>query len=343
MFESYLAPADGVTPPRDLASFEVWEISLQRSLRRRALAEQHRRAAPRTKTAATAVTAALLVTPVLGFASASAGVGSGARSAQSQPLVRSLQGRVLERGATGRIVAQVQRLLGVEADGIFGPVTARAVRSFQRGAGLAATGKVDARTRSALLQSPAATAPKPSAAPCSATLRSPVRGTRAGGFGDGRGHDGVDVLAPVGTPVRAAACGTVAFAGTESGYGKLVCVQHSPTFSTCYAHLQQIARGKGSKVAAGQVIGRVGMTGRTSGAHLHFETRVDGQAVDPAPYLAGTRAVPGLAAAPAPPAVPAAPAAPAPPAAPAAPAPPAAPAASAPPAAPAVPVAPAAG
>jgi len=320
VFESYLAPADGVTPHRDLASIEVWEVSLRRSRRRRELAEQHRRSAPRTKGAATVVSAALLVSPVLPFASVSAQAATTAPSTQvAQPLVRALEGRVLERGSTGRIVAQVQRLLGVADDGIFGPRTARAVRKFQRAAGLAPTGRVDMRTRAALLRSPPATAPKPAAAPCAATLRAPVRGTPGGGFGDGRGHDGVDIMAPVGTPVRAAACGTLAFAGTESGYGKMVCVQHSPAFSSCYAHLQRIARGQGSKVAAGQVIGRVGMTGRTSGAHLHFETRVDGQAVDPAPYLGRTTAIPGVA--PAIPGVAPAPA-PVPPAAPAAPAPP---------------------
>ncbi len=307
MFESYLAPADGIAPHRDLGSIDVWETSLRRSQRRRELAAQHRRTAPRAKGAAAAVSAALLVSSVPASAAIAPGAGGGPRAAQAQPLVRALHGRVLKRGSTGATVAQVQRLLGIADDGIFGPITARAVRAFQKSAGLQPTGRVDARTRLALLQTPAAQAP-PAPAACAPTLRAPLQGTRAGGFGDGRGHDGVDILAAVGTPVRAAACGTVAFAGTESGYGRMVCVQHSPAFQTCYAHLKTIARGQGASIAAGQVVGRVGMTGRSSGPHLHFETRLDGQAVDPSPYLAGARTIPGQPARPARPAAPGAPA-----------------------------------
>jgi murein DD-endopeptidase MepM/ murein hydrolase activator NlpD len=93
--------------------------------------------------------------------------------------------------------------------------------------------------------------------------------------------------------VRAAACGSVELAGSQGAYGRMVCLRHSTTFVTCYAHLSAIARRRGSVIARGQVIGRVGMTGRTSGPHLHFETRVNGTARDPEPYLAGTRAIPG--------------------------------------------------
>src|SRR5436309_1413370 len=82
---------------------------------------------------------------------------------------------------------------------------------------------------------------------------------------------GVDLAMPIGTPVRAAACGVVEQAGVESGYGKIVCIRHTSAFVTCYAHLSEIARGVGSVIAQGQVIGRVGMTGHTTGPHLHFE------------------------------------------------------------------------
>ena len=95
--------------------------------------------------------------------------------------------------------------------------------------------------------------------------------------------------------MKAAACGTVSFAARQSGYGNMVCVQHTTTFSTCYAHLKDLIVAVGTPVAAGTVIGHVGMTGRTTGAHLHFETRIDGVAHNPAPYLAGTKVIPGTA------------------------------------------------
>jgi murein DD-endopeptidase MepM/ murein hydrolase activator NlpD len=323
VFESYLAPASGIAPPRDLACFDVWQVSLERSLRRRALAEQHRRAAPKTKGAAAAVSAALLVSPLLPMASASAQGGGAARSSLVTPLKRAYDGHVIRRGAKGVTVAQIQRVLGVAADGIFGPITAHAVGDFQARNGLPRNGKVDARTWLALLQSaPAAstapatrTAPAtaPAAAPgtCGGVLVSPVRGTKTAGFGDGRHHQGVDLAAPIGTPVKAAACGTVSFAATQSGYGNMVCVQHSTTFSTCYAHLKDLIVKVGTPVTAGTVIGHIGMTGHTTGPHVHFETRVDGVARNPAPYLAGTKVIPGTAAPAAPAPAPATPAAPA--------------------------------
>jgi murein DD-endopeptidase MepM/ murein hydrolase activator NlpD len=313
VFELYLAPTSGIALDRDLASIELWETSLQRSRRRRALAEQQRRAAPKTKGTAAAVSAALMLSPVLTLSSAGAqSGGAAAASAKSltspKPLLRSLEGRILKRGAVGPVVAQVQRVLGVTADGIFGPITARALRGFQSRAGLPRTGKVDARTRQALAAAaPTAAAPAPAtaapapAAGCGPALVAPLRGTHSAGYGDGRNHQGVDIAAPIGRAVRAAACGVVSFTGTQSGYGRMICVQHTPTFSTCYAHLSTIEVAHGATVAPGQLIGRVGMTGRTSGPHLHFETRVDGQPRDPAPYLSGARTIPGVApAAPAP-------------------------------------------
>jgi murein DD-endopeptidase MepM/ murein hydrolase activator NlpD len=239
-----------------------------------------------------------------------------AAAAQSQtPRARHADGAIVERGDSGGTVAKVQRALRIDDDGIFGTGTVRAVKALQSSVDLPRTGKVDRRTWRALFRAPVGSAgagdddaggsggappapqpPAPATSPpgaCSAALATPLRGaTQTSGFGDGRHHAGIDLAAPVGTPVRAAACGIVEFAGTESGYGRMVCVRHSATFVTCYAHLSSIARGVGAVIARGQVIGRVGMTGRTSGPHLHFETRVDGTARDPAPYLAGTRALP---------------------------------------------------
>ncbi|HEX4344105.1 MAG TPA: peptidoglycan DD-metalloendopeptidase family protein [Solirubrobacteraceae bacterium] len=318
MFESYLSPAHGIAPHRDLASYELWAISLERSLRRRELAATHRRSAPKTKGAAAAVSAALLVTPLLPTAFASAASRGATPSSAVQPLKRQFTGRVLQRGSTGSTVAQVQRVLGVAADGIFGPVTAGALRDFQTRNRLPRTGKVDSATWLALLKAAVstpvdATTTTPATTPaapgtCGGLIAAPLHGTVTSPFGDGRNHPGIDLAAPIGTAVRAAACGTVTFAGTESGYGKYICVQHSSTFSTCYAHLSVIGVAKGAFVAAGQMIGRVGMTGNTTGPHLHFETRVSGTPENPAPYLAGTTAIPGVPlTSPAAPATPAAP------------------------------------
>jgi murein DD-endopeptidase MepM/ murein hydrolase activator NlpD len=138
-------------------------------------------------------------------------------------------------------------------------------------------------------------APAPTGEACgSSTISSPVHGTVTSDFGprDGRNHDGIDIAAPTGTPVRAAACGTVSLAGQQSGYGNIVCITHTSQFSTCYAHLSRFAVSSGTRVQQGQVIGYVGCTGSCTGPHLHFETRVGGQAQDPKPYLRGA-SIPG--------------------------------------------------
>jgi murein DD-endopeptidase MepM/ murein hydrolase activator NlpD len=117
----------------------------------------------------------------------------------------------------------------------------------------------------------------------------PARGALSSGFGLRRHpifgvvrmHNGVDIAAPWGTPVRAAAPGTVLFAGWFGGYGKLVVLDHGGGVTTLYGHLSSIGVVVGQRVALGQVIGRVGSTGYSTGPHLHFEIRVDGRPVDP--------------------------------------------------------------
>jgi len=92
-----------------------------------------------------------------------------------------------------------------------------------------------------------------------------------------RAHKGVDFAAPIGTRVKATADGVVEFAGRRGGYGNLVVLRHQSKFSTWYGHLSRIASGlhKGSRVAQGDVIGNVGMTGLATGPHLHYEFRVN--------------------------------------------------------------------
>jgi peptidoglycan DL-endopeptidase CwlO len=115
----------------------------------------------------------------------------------------------------------------------------------------------------------------------------PVNGAVVSGFGMrwGSMHEGVDVAVPAGTPIRAAASGTVAIAGPSGGYGNYTCVDHGGGLSTCYAHQSTFATSSGSGVSQGQVIGYVGCTGHCFGDHLHFEVRVNGVAVDPMGYL----------------------------------------------------------
>jgi murein DD-endopeptidase MepM/ murein hydrolase activator NlpD len=115
----------------------------------------------------------------------------------------------------------------------------------------------------------------------------PVSGPVTSGFGWrwGRMHEGIDIGVASGTPIVAAAGGTVIFSGWMSGYGNLVVVDHGGGVATAYAHQSSIASGVGQYVSQGQVIGYVGCTGHCFGSHLHFEVRVNGGAVDPLGYL----------------------------------------------------------
>ncbi len=98
-----------------------------------------------------------------------------------------------------------------------------------------------------------------------------------------RPHRGVDYAAPIGTPVMAASDGVISMATTQRGYGKVIEIKHGSTYSTLYAHLNGFAKGmrNGVNVKQGQVIGYVGKTGMATGAHLHYEFRVNGVHKDP--------------------------------------------------------------
>jgi Meckel syndrome type 1 protein len=381
VFVSHLAPRDAVAVERDLASVELWEKSLERSVRRRELAERQRRQAPKTKGTAAVMSAALFVSPMLSMISAAGAHNGAAAAGETSPGQgdRAVVPTLLREGDTGPMVAAVQRKLAVDADGIFGPITRQAVLDFQGRTGLTRTGEVDAKTWQALFRAsvsyvaddsviaerivgeeagsaptlrvvalprvslpspdgasggvapdepasergadspsdepdgtpvsiapppaeppaveqplverPAST-PVPAPAPAAGcgTLTSPVEGTVTGSFGENRGdhrHAGQDIAAPSGTPVRAVDCGTVTQAASERGYGNIICIQHSASISTCYAHLSSFETQRGDYVEVGQIIGRVGTTGNSTGPHLHFEVRQNGKAVDPEPYLTG--------------------------------------------------------
>jgi len=133
---------------------------------------------------------------------------------------------------------------------------------------------------------PAGPLPDPSAA----GLIWPVEGTVTSGFGYrwGQLHEGIDIAVPEGTPIRAAADGTVILMQSEAesgGYGNYTCIDHGGGLSTCYAHQSSFATSVGAQVSQGEVIGLSGNTGHSTGPHLHFEVRINGVATDPLGYL----------------------------------------------------------
>lgn len=111
-------------------------------------------------------------------------------------------------------------------------------------------------------------------------------GVRSDPFtGTARMHAGVDIPGPVGTPVYATADGTVDRAERAGGYGNLVELDHGKGIQTRYGHLSRILVAPGAHVTRGQLIALMGSTGRSTGPHLHYEVRMDGKAVNPAPFL----------------------------------------------------------
>jgi len=133
---------------------------------------------------------------------------------------------------------------------------------------------------------PAGPMPSPSAA----GLIWPVEGTLTSGFGYrwGRMHEGIDISVPEGTPIRAAADGTVILLQSEyesGGYGNYTCIDHGGGLSTCYAHQSSFATSVGASVNQGDIIGYSGNTGHSTGPHLHFEVRINGAPTDPLGYL----------------------------------------------------------
>ncbi|HZQ15237.1 MAG TPA: peptidoglycan DD-metalloendopeptidase family protein [Gaiellaceae bacterium] len=127
----------------------------------------------------------------------------------------------------------------------------------------------------------------PTQTPSSAGLIWPVEGPITSPFGWrwGRMHEGIDIGVPYGTPIHAAAAGTIIYCGWEEGYGNLVVIDHGGNLATAYGHQSSIAVTCGESVTQGQVIGYVGCTGHCTGPHLHFEVRVGGNPVDPLGYL----------------------------------------------------------
>jgi murein DD-endopeptidase MepM/ murein hydrolase activator NlpD len=122
----------------------------------------------------------------------------------------------------------------------------------------------------------------------------PVNGRLMGGYGvrsdpfsgEGAMHTGIDISAPVGTPVHAAADGIVLHAGWNGGYGRCVIVDHGNGYQTWYAHLSRMDVIEGEEIRQGEVLGAVGTSGRSTGSHLHYEVRIGSTPVNPYRFLA---------------------------------------------------------
>ena len=219
----------------------------------------------------------------------------------------------LRPGARGASVASLQRALrkrgiAVKVSGRYDARTRAGVRSLQRRLGARPTGVADAallkrlgvtvRSVAAAPTAPEAgtidasfdeyPVPEPNdATPSAAGFIWPANGVVSSPFGPrwGRMHEGLDIAAPAGRPIRAAKAGTVLSAGEEGAYGNLVVIDHGNGETTRYGHMSAFAVTKGEVVPIGHVIGQVGSTGRSTGNHLHFEIRINGVAMDPRPYL----------------------------------------------------------
>lgn len=111
----------------------------------------------------------------------------------------------------------------------------------------------------------------------------PRRANRVGGT---RFHQGLDIAAPIGTTIHATGAGVVKYAGYKNGYGKTLIIDHGFGIVTLYGHSRELLVNEGDRVVRGKPIAYVGMTGRTTGAHVHYEVSVDGVPVDPMRYLA---------------------------------------------------------
>ncbi len=132
----------------------------------------------------------------------------------------------------------------------------------------------------------AGTKPKPKNAP-TGTFQKPYGGNISSRFGSrwGRKHQGIDYTGSIGDSIYASDGGEVIFAGWDNGgYGNMVKIMHNDGYETFYAHLNSVNVKEGQKVSQGDVIGKLGNTGRSTGAHLHFEIRKDGVAFDPLDY-----------------------------------------------------------
>ena len=131
-----------------------------------------------------------------------------------------------------------------------------------------------------------ATVSIPSAKPVDHMLLTSSFGVRSDPFsGHRRAHKGIDIPGPVGTPIYATADGIVGRSERMNGYGNMIEINHGNGIETRYGHMSKLIVATNQRVRRGQVIGLMGSTGRSTGSHLHYEVRIDGDAVNPLPFI----------------------------------------------------------
>ena len=208
-------------------------------------------------------------------AAADAAARAAAQRAEAEARLRELQGARAEKArlkaALDARIAEIQR----EVDGL----------AAQEGRLTQIISQAEAAARQRTVS--ASAAPAPAGARSASGLIWPARGTVTSEYGTrwGRLHAGIDIANATGTPIWAAKGGSVIHAGSMSGYGNVVMIDHGGGFTTVYAHQSRIAVRNGQSVSQGEVIGYIGNTGNSTGPHLHFETRVNGSPQNPRRYL----------------------------------------------------------
>ena len=191
------------------------------------------------------------------------------RAAATEAAIRSL-------GLDPRVVADDRTAMGGPFEGLFGGRDSAIDPRFERlGLSLARMSALE-RGLQAI----------PQVMPADINSISSGFGYRRDPFnGSATMHSGLDFRGPHGASIHAAAAGRVSFVGVKSGYGNVVEITHSSGMITRYAHMSRFRTRVGANVAAGDVIGAIGNTGRSTGPHLHFEVRINGRAVNPRPFL----------------------------------------------------------
>jgi murein DD-endopeptidase MepM/ murein hydrolase activator NlpD len=209
-----------------------------------------------------------------------------ARTAQTRDVRDELVGAKNDLSATRQQKLQDISHLNAQQQAEAGEIDALQVASEAIAARIRAA-QASRQAREQAGQQASGQASSPDTTPSSSGLIWPVSGPVTSPFGWrwGRMHQGIDIGVGYGTPIHAAASGTIIYCGWESGYGNLTVIDHGGNLATAYGHQSSIAVACGQHVNQGDVIGYVGCTGHCFGPHLHFEVRIDGSPVDPLGYL----------------------------------------------------------
>jgi murein DD-endopeptidase MepM/ murein hydrolase activator NlpD len=205
----------------------------------------------------------------------------GERAAQARRLARMEQSRVDTPGVVS-IAATLEGGLSIESEDAGHALEELA---WLEGQATAASDSLLVLTALVKQRETEALHSVPTLWPVRGLVTSPF-GARTSPYGEGREmHPGIDISARYGLPVTAPGSGQVIFAGRDPGYGGLVIIDHGGELDTLYGHLSALYVREGETVRSGQALGAVGATGRATGAHLHYEVRVNGTPVDPRRYL----------------------------------------------------------